>query len=83
VEAKTNAGRLHKTQILQIINFGRERYSNLILRPVGVQEMKDGSLVFIEFTSAGNVDEIKIKEMRRYRLVPMAEIPPDPQQAGS
>jgi hypothetical protein len=47
----------------------------LTLRPVGVQEMKDGSLVFVEFKPADHPDDIKIKEVRRYKLVPMSEVP--------
>jgi len=65
---------------MQMVDFARERYAKLILRPVGVQEMKDGSLVLIEFTPANHPDEIKIKEMRRYKLVPMSQVPLDKQQ---
>ena len=83
VEAKSANDRLSKTQIVQMIDFARDRYSKLIMRPVGVQEMKDGSLVLIEFTPAGHPDEIKIKEMRRYKLVPMSEVPLDKQQSQS
>jgi hypothetical protein len=42
--------------------------------------MADSSLVLLEFTPADHPDEIKIKEMRRYKLVPMAEVPLDKQQ---
>ncbi|MEK7678158.1 MAG: endonuclease [Verrucomicrobiota bacterium] len=81
VEAKCANENLSKTQVVQIIDFARERYPKLIIRPVGVQEMKDGSLVLIEFAPAAHPDEIKIKELRRYKLVPMAEVPLDKQQA--
>jgi len=81
VEAKCASENLSKTQIVQIIDFARDRYPKLIIRPVGVQEMKDGSLVLIEFTPAAHPDEIKIKEMRRYKLVPFADVPLDKQQA--
>lgn len=81
VEAKSAGDRLSKTQIVQMVDFARERYRQLILRPVGVQEMKDGSLVLVEFTPADHPDEIKIKEMRRYKLVSMSEVPLDKQQA--
>jgi hypothetical protein len=82
VEAKCANESLSKTQIVQMINFARERYPKLIMRPVGVQEMKDSSLVLIEFTSAAHPDDIKIKETRRYELVPTSEVPLDRQQAG-
>jgi hypothetical protein len=80
VEAKSAGDRLSKTQILQMIDFARERYPKLVLRPVGAQEMKDGSLALVEFTPADNADEIKIKEMRRYKLVPMSQVPLEKQQ---
>lgn len=80
VEAKCSNDRLSKTQIAQMIDFARERYPKLIMRPVGVQEMKDGSVVLVEFTPASHPDEIKIKELRRYKLVSMAEVPLDRQQ---
>ena len=83
VEAKGPNDSLSKTQIVQMIDFARERYGKLIMRPVGVQEMKDGSVVLIEFTPAVHPDQIKIKEMRRYKLVPMSEIPLDKQQRQS
>jgi len=81
VEAKCAHENLSKTQIVQIIDFARNQYPKLIIRPVGVQEMKDGSLVLIEFTPAVHPDDIKIKEMRRYKLVPMSEVPLEKQQS--
>jgi hypothetical protein len=81
VEAKSAGDHLSKHQIVQMVHFAAVRHQKLILRPVGVQEMKDGSLVFVEFTAAEKPDEIKIKEMRRYRLVSMDEIPLDAQQS--
>lgn len=81
IEAKSVGGNLAKTQIFQNIEFARERYPMLLLRPVGVQEMSDGSLVLIEFTAADNPDAVKVVEMRRYRLVPMSQVPLDAIQA--
>lgn len=81
VEAKCAKERLSKTQIVQIVDFARERYPKLIIRPVGVQEMGDGSLLLIEFTPADHPDEVSIKEQRRYKLVPFAEVPLERQQA--
>jgi hypothetical protein len=75
VEAKSVGDHLSKTQIVQMIDFAKARYEMLTLRPVGVQEMKDGSLVFVEFKPADHPDDIKIKEVRRYKLVPMSEVP--------
>lgn len=76
IEAKSAKDHLSKTQIQQAIDFALERYAKLILRPVGIQEMEDESLVLVEFTSKGShPDQIKIVEMRRYKLVPMSEVP--------
>lgn len=75
VEAKSANDRLNKTQIVQMIDFAKARYPTLTLRPVGVQEMKDGSLAFVEFQPANHPDDIKIKEVRRYKLVPISEVP--------
>jgi len=60
IEAKSAKDHLSKTQIMQGIYFARERYRKLILRPVGIQGMQDGSLVLIEFTAGSQPDEIKI-----------------------
>jgi hypothetical protein len=47
--------------------------------------MKDGSIVLLEFTPADHPDGIKIQGggLRRYKLVPMSEVPLDKQQSGS
>lgn len=82
VEAKCAGESLNKTQIVQMIDFARERYPKLIMRPVGVQELEDGSVVLLEFPAAVHPDEIKIKQMRRYKLVPMSEVPLDRQQTS-
>ena len=74
IEAKCAGERISKVQVAQMIDFARDRYPELTIRPVGIQEMKDGSLVLLEFPPAENPDEIAIKQMRRYRLVEMEEI---------
>jgi hypothetical protein len=81
IEAKSANDHLSKTQILQGIEFAQVRYPKLVLRPVGIQEMKDGSIVLIEFTSGLHPDEIKILGMRRYKLVPMSDVPLDELQS--
>ena len=43
--------------------------------------MKDSSLVLIEFTEGSHPDKIKVVDMRRYKLVPMAEVPLDDLQS--
>lgn len=75
IEAKCADGRLSKAQIVQNIDFARSRYPQLIVRPVGVQEMIDGSMILIEFAPSDHPDNVTIREMRRYRLCPMDEVP--------
>ncbi len=75
IEAKGRKDHLSKTQIVQNIAFARERYPKLIIKPIGIQEIKDKEIVAIEFTPGKTPDAIKIKEMRRYKLVPMSECP--------
>lgn len=82
MEAKCFKDKLHKTQIVQMIDLVRERYPKLLLRPVGVQELRDRSIVLAEFTAATHPDELKVKEFRRYKLAPMDEVPFDAQQAA-
>jgi len=83
IEAKSSKDRLNKTQIVHLVNFAVERYPKLILRPVGIQEMADGSLVLIEFTPGDHPDRIKIKHLRRYSLVQFKDIPLDEIQASA
>jgi hypothetical protein len=83
IEAKSKKDHLAKTQIVHLVNFAIERFPKLILRPVGIQEMADGSLVLIEFTPGDHPDRIKIKHLRRYSLVPFANIPLDEIQASA
>lgn len=75
VEAKCCREHLSKTQIAQMIDFARERYPRLKIRPIGVQEMRDGNVTLVEFSPGASPDKIKIRDMRRYRLVPMSECP--------
>lgn len=73
IEAKGKKDRISKTQIVQNVGFARERYPKLIIRPLGIQEINDKDIVVIEFTAGKSPEAIKIKEMRRYKLVPMSE----------
>ncbi|HTZ18207.1 MAG TPA: hypothetical protein VMB78_07185, partial [Dissulfurispiraceae bacterium] len=75
IEAKGRKDHISKTQIVQNIAFARERYPKLIIRPIGIQEVQNNEIVVIEFTAGETPDAIKIREMRRYRLVPMSECP--------
>jgi hypothetical protein len=79
IEAKCASETISKTQIVQNIAFARARYAKLIMRPVGVQELADGSLILMEFNPASHPDEVGIKDMRRYKLVPFVEVPSEQQ----
>jgi hypothetical protein len=83
IEAKSANDHLAKTQIVQLVNFAIERYPKLILRPVGIQEMKDDSLVLVEFTAGAHPDKIKIKHIRRYSLVPFDDVPLEELQSAA
>jgi len=48
---------------------------------MGIQEMSDGALFAIEFTAGSHPDDIKVAEMRRSALVPMANVPLDELQS--
>src|SRR5208337_1960508 len=50
IEAKCSREHLSKTQIAQMIDFARERYQRLKIRPIGVQEMQDGDITLVEFS---------------------------------
>jgi hypothetical protein len=75
VEAKSRKGNISKTQILQMVEFARNRYPNLIIRPVGVKEIGDKEVVMILFSSGNIPDDIKIREIRRYKFVPISQCP--------
>jgi len=76
VEAKSAKGRISKTQIVQVVEFAGNRYPSLIMRPVGIKEINEKEVVAILFTIGRSVDDIKMRDIRRYKFVPIAECPP-------
>lgn len=71
IEAK-NVGikeRLGVIQIKQLILFAKQHYGDLILRPVGIKPLPDGSYVFLEFDDQEALQDISVKRYARYRLV--------------
>jgi hypothetical protein len=74
IEAKSFGDRLSRAQVFQLVEFAAARYPELTVRPVGVQEQKDGSLVFLEFSAGKTPDDVRTKMMRRYELLPMDQI---------
>ncbi len=75
VEAKSRKDRISKTQIAQMVEFAEKRYPKLIMRPIGIKEITDKDVVIILFTTGKSPDDIRIKEIRRYKLVPISECP--------
>jgi len=75
VEAKSAKGRISKTQIVQVVEFAGNRYPSLIMRPVGIKEINEKEVVAILFTIGRSVDDIKMRDIRRYKFVPIAECP--------
>jgi len=61
--------RLGVIQIRQMILFAKQNYSDLILRPVGIKPLDDGSYVFLEFDDKEELEAISVKRYARYKLV--------------
>jgi hypothetical protein len=75
VEAKGPKGRISRAQLAGNIAFACKNYPRLILRPVGAKAAADGSIFLYEFVPAQCLDDISVVEVKRYRLVPMDEVP--------
>lgn len=52
-----------------MILYAQQSYSELILHPVGVKPLEDGSLVFVEFDDEADLEAIAVKRYMRYKLV--------------
>ncbi len=52
-----------------MILFAKQYYSDLILRPVGIKPLDDGSYVFLEFDDKAELEAISVKRYARYKLV--------------
>jgi hypothetical protein len=61
--------RLGVIQIRQMILFARQHYGDLILRPIGIKPLDDGSYVFLELDDEAELEAISVKRYARYRLV--------------
>lgn len=75
VQAKGGNDRLSVVQIEQDIALARERFPDLICRPIGAQFMADGAIALIEFTEGD--DGLAIRNEAHYRLVPPEELTPE------
>lgn len=63
------------TQIADLINFGKQNFSGLILKPVAIKEWQDGSIFVLLFNTVDDVGEIRTVSYRRYKLVLIKEKP--------
>lgn len=75
IQAKGGNDQLSVVQTKQDIACCREKFPNLICRPISTQFIKDDLIVLFELTIHG--DEVKIVEERHYSLVPSEEITPE------
>lgn len=71
VEAKSPAPgeQLGRTQISSMVAYARQEFPDLVIRPVGVKTISDGSFFFVEFTPVADPVEISAKFYKRYQLV--------------
>lgn len=52
-----------------MIQFAQAQFPNLVVRPLGIKVMPDGTLMFIEFTADVDPNTIATVTYRRYQLV--------------
>ena len=71
IEAKSvgSKERLGVIQIRQMILFAQQKYTNLILKPVGIKPFGDGSIAFVEFDDKADLEAISAKRYARYKLI--------------
>lgn len=72
VQAKGGNDRLGRVQLEQDVALCKERFGNLICRPVAAQFMEDDVIAMFELTVLK--DTVQIVEERHYKLVPASEI---------
>ncbi len=72
VQAKTGSDQLGVVQTRQDIACCREKFPQLICRPISAQFMANNTIALFELTLED--DDIKVVEEKHYRLVPAAEI---------
>lgn len=72
IEAKVDSAKdqLGVIQITQMVRFAKAQFSDLVVRPIGVKLMPDGSYMFLEFTAVSHPNQIATKRYKRYLLVP-------------
>ncbi len=70
VEAKSESPKdqLGVVQITQMIKFARQYFADLVIRPIGVKVMPDGSYMFLEFNASDDSNQVATKRYKRYAL---------------
>lgn len=81
VQAKGGADRLSIVQIMQDFALCREKFPELLCRPVAAQFMKDGAIALFEFEEGKR--GFAIGSEKHYRLVPPEELSADELRAYS
>lgn len=61
------------THVADLINFGKQNFPELILRPVVIKEWQDGSIFMLLFNTPDNMEEIRTVSYKRYKPVPIKE----------
>jgi hypothetical protein len=75
VQAKGGSDRIGRVQLEQDIALCKDRFGNLICRPVAAQFMEDDVIAMFELTVIK--DNVRIVEEKHYKLVPASEISAD------
>ncbi|PKL68025.1 MAG: hypothetical protein CVV30_11820 [Methanomicrobiales archaeon HGW-Methanomicrobiales-1] len=71
IEAKSpdQRDRLGWVQITNMVQYAKEVYPELICRPLGAKPIDKNNIYLIEFENISDVNTIRIKETRRYKLI--------------
>jgi hypothetical protein len=72
VQAKGHRDRIEIVQIEQDFALGKERFGELICRPIGAQFMDDDVIALFEFVIDG--ETVSVRQEKHYRLVSPDEI---------
>jgi hypothetical protein len=72
VQAKGHRDRIEIVQIEQDFALGKERFGDLICRPIGAQFMDDDVIALFEFVIDG--ETVSVRQEKHYRLVPHDQI---------
>jgi hypothetical protein len=72
IQAKGRIDRIGIVQIEQDIAVCKDKYPNLICRPLAAQFMQNGVIAMFEFEQGG--DSIRVSSERHYRLVRPDEV---------